>query len=79
MKLITTALALILAISSLSSCAVVPDNMGEKVSKPLEYLQNTYYRLTNDKKLNIVSVGGSVTDGYGATDQNTKSWRYLTT
>jgi lysophospholipase L1-like esterase len=79
MKLFTTALALILAISSLSSCAAVPDNMGEKASKPLEYLQNTYYRLTNDKKLNIVYVGGSVTDGYGASDQNTKSWRHLTT
>ncbi len=37
-------------------------------------LCNTYAKLTEDKALNIVYIGGSVTDGYGASDQNTKSW-----
>ncbi len=43
------------------------------------YLNNTYYKLTKDKSLNIVYMGGSVTSGYGASDQNTKSWRAYTT
>ncbi len=44
-----------------------------------KYLGNTYYKLTNDKSLNIAFAGGSVTDGYGSSDQSTKSWAYLTT
>lgn len=44
-------------------------------------LQNTYYRLMVDKKLNVAYLGGSVTSGVGlsAVDLNTKSWRGLTT
>ena len=44
-------------------------------------LQNTYYRLMVDKKLNVAYLGGSVTSGVGlsAADLNTKSWRGLTT
>jgi len=42
-------------------------------------MDNTYYKLNNDKKLNITYLGGSVTSGHGATDPETKSWRGLTT
>lgn len=42
-------------------------------------LQNTYYKLMSDKKLNIAYFGGSVTFGTGATNPETKSWRAITT
>ncbi len=82
MKLLTILLAI-----ALTSMNLISSNLGlfgsndqaPKDYEPLEYLQNTYYRLTNDKELNIVYVGGSVTDGYGSSNQNTKSWRHLTT
>ena len=38
-------------------------------------LANTYSKLTNDKKLNIVYYGGSVTHGTGASDPEKYSWR----
>lgn len=40
-------------------------------------LANTYKRLTEDKELNVVYYGGSVTNGYGASNSDTKSWRAL--
>jgi lysophospholipase L1-like esterase len=43
------------------------------------YLTNTYYKLTQDKKLNIAYIGGSVTDGYGSSSQATMSWAFKTT
>lgn len=43
------------------------------------YLSNTYYKLTTDKKLNVAFLGGSVTDGYGSTNQSTKSWVFHVT
>lgn len=44
-------------------------------------LQNTYHRLIVNKKLNVAYLGGSVTSGVGISvgEQNTKSWRGLTT
>ncbi len=45
----------------------------------LKYLSNTYYKLTTDKKLNVAFLGGSVTDGYGSTNQSTKSWVFHVT
>lgn len=42
-------------------------------------MDNTYYKLTKDKKLNITYLGGSVTSGHGASDVETTSWRGLTT
>ncbi len=54
------------------------NNESEDTSM-FEYLNNTYYKLTEDKELKVVYIGGSVTSGYGATDQNTKSWRALIT
>jgi len=41
-------------------------------------LSNSYHKLTTDKKLNVAYIGGSVTNGTGASDENTKSWRGLT-
>lgn len=46
---------------------------------PLTFLKNTYYNLTVKKELTVGYLGGSVTSGYGASDQETKSWRGLTT
>lgn len=40
-------------------------------------LGNTYNKLTSNKKLKVVYFGGSVTVGYGASNQDTKSWRAL--
>ena len=40
-------------------------------------LANTYSKLTKDKKLKVVYFGGSVTVGYGASNQDTKSWRAM--
>ncbi|MEE1314140.1 MAG: GDSL-type esterase/lipase family protein [Faecalimonas sp.] len=40
-------------------------------------LANTYKKLTEDKELNIVYLGGSVTAGYGSSNQDSYSWRAL--
>ena len=45
----------------------------------MDRLNNTYYQLKVAKKLNVAYLGGSVTDGYGSTSKDTKSWRALTT
>jgi len=42
-------------------------------------LENTLYKLTKEKKLNVAYFGGSVTEGAGASDQSKYSWRALTT
>ena len=41
-------------------------------------LENTYQKLTEDKKLNIVYYGSSVTSGYGADNPDKDSWRAMT-
>ncbi len=42
-------------------------------------LNNTYYKLNVEKKLNVTFTGGSETTGYGASDPETTSWRGLVT
>lgn len=42
-------------------------------------LDNTFYKLTHDKKLTIGYFGGSITEGAGASNQSKTSWRALTT
>ena len=42
-------------------------------------LNNTYARLTEDKKLTVAYIGGSITAGASASDAATKSYRPLTT
>lgn len=44
-----------------------------------EFLDNTFYKLTNEKKINVAYFGGSITYGTGATNPATDSWRALTT
>ncbi len=40
-------------------------------------LTNTYKKLTEDKELNVVYFGGSVTNGYGSSNSEKYSWRAL--
>lgn len=47
--------------------------------KVTKSLNNTHYKLTVDKKLTVGYIGGSVTVGVGASNQNQTSWRALTT
>ena len=42
-------------------------------------LNNTAYKLKNDKKLRIVFFGGSITDGTGSSDHEKTGYRALTT
>lgn len=42
-------------------------------------LDNTYYKLTADKELNITFMGGSVVSGHGASNADTTSWRGIAT
>ncbi len=44
-----------------------------------EILDNTFYKLTNEKRINVAYFGGSITYGTGATNPATDSWRALTT
>lgn len=48
-------------------------------AKVVQSLNNTYYKLTVEKKLTVGYIGGSVTVGEGATDVNQTCWRALTT
>ncbi len=41
-------------------------------------LYNTYYKLTNENKLNVVYFGSSVSSGYGSDDSEKSSMRALT-
>lgn len=47
--------------------------------KVVKSLQNSAYKLAKEKKLTVGYIGGSVTVGVGSSDQNTRSWRALTT
>lgn len=47
------------------------------VNHSFKYLENTYYKLTVDKYLTVGFLGGSVTDGYGASNQAKKAWPRL--
>lgn len=40
-------------------------------------ISNTFKKLENDNELNIVFFGGSVTDGYGSSNMDEKSWRAI--
>ncbi len=55
------------------------DEIIEETDEVFKYLSNTYYKLNTDKKLNVAFLGGSVTDGYGSSDQSTKSWVFQVT
>ena len=56
---------------------VIPEVNGER-SKYINYrtpVTNVFKKLSQENKANIVFLGGSVTDGYGASSQNETSWR----
>ena len=42
-------------------------------------LSNTYKKMKNGESVKVVYFGGSVTNGYGASDESKYSWRALTT
>ena len=44
-----------------------------------KYLENTYYKLVCENKLNVAYFGGSITFGAAASDRDKTSWRALTT
>lgn len=44
-----------------------------------KYLENTYYKLAYESKLNVAYFGGSITFGAAASDKDKTSWRALTT
>lgn len=55
-------------------------NDGNEYADYINYrkpLTNTYKKLTEDKKLNVVYYGGSVTAGYGSSNAEQYSWRAL--
>lgn len=54
-----------------SSCAAVTDT-GKT-------FDNLRYKLSNDKKVSIAYLGGSITQGQGASNRAVTSWRPLTT
>lgn len=47
------------------------------VEHEFKYLENTYYKLINKQPVAVAFLGGSVTDGYGATNQTEKAWPRL--
>ncbi len=83
MKIRTLILTALLVFTQLTACTNTnsPENTktpeeGEEQMTEIktEALSNTYYKLTNDKQLTIAYIGGSVTDGYGASDQTKHAW-----
>lgn len=54
------------------------ENIKEEEKETATVLSNTYYRLTVDKELNVAYLGGSITQGSGATEYS-KNWVALTT
>ncbi len=85
MRLFATIVSIILILSSFASCGgptlggQTDDEIIMETDEVFKYLSNTYYKITTDKKLNVAFLGGSVTDGYGSTDQSTKSWVFHVT
>lgn len=71
-KMLSIVLVLILVFSCLVVCPVSAENGIELI--------NSLYRLKNvdNEKFTIGYIGGSVTNGTGASDENNTSWRGLT-
>lgn len=96
-KLTALILAAALALTPLTACTNAKKNVESKneskiqntekedtmnVKQERSALANSYYKLIKDKELTIAYIGGSVTDGYGSSDQSQNSWaailgRYL--
>lgn len=63
------------AVMLISGCGSITDGGREEAAT---VLSNTYYRLTVDKELNVAYLGGSITQGSGATKYE-NNWVALTT
>ena len=83
MKKVLRYLLLFLFIVCLFGCVQNTDKKGDSANmsgnenKNITKLSNTYYKLTEDKELNIVFIGGSVTEGMGSTNAKATSWPAL--
>ncbi len=60
-----------------SSDTVNTETPTKYINYKFEYLANTYAKLTQDKKLNVAFMGGSVTDGTGASNPKNDGWPRL--
>ena len=76
-KIIIFIIALLMSLTGCNS-GVVEDNNNNAEKETATVLSNTYYRLTVDKELNVAYLGGSITQGSGATEYS-KNWVALTT
>ena len=84
MRFVAVILSFVFCFLGLVACGVPEladqtDYEAIQEDEMFKYLSNTYYKLTTDKKLNVAFLGGSVTDGYGSTNQSTKSWVFHVT
>ena len=65
------------------ACVIILGGFGMSSVSAAQYdtspLQNTFYKLKTEKKLEIRYIGGSVTGGHGASNSDSTSWRALTT
>jgi lysophospholipase L1-like esterase len=57
-----------------SNSSSKPEEEIKYIDYDFKYLNNTYYKLINDKKLTVAFIGGSVTEGTGAKNPTTDSW-----
>ncbi len=79
-RVLCSALTVLLIIMLMAPCAAAAPQKLNAFEKYIQYrdpLTHTYKCLTEDKELNVVYFGGSVTAGYGSTDGNHYSWRAL--
>lgn len=79
MRLLAAVISFTLIFANFTACESMIGVKNEQIEEEdavFKYLSNTYYKLTVDKKLTMAFMGGSVTDGYGSTDQTSKSWVY---
>lgn len=71
-KILSVLLACVIILGGFGMCSV---SAAQYDSSPL---QNTFYKLKTEKKLEIRYIGGSVTGGHGSSSDS-KTWRALTT
>ncbi len=70
-KILSIILSLALCVTAASFCTA---SVSADAAQSL--LPNVYAKMKNNEKIHIGYFGGSVTNGYGATSQSEKSWRY---
>ena len=77
-RVIFSALTVVLILLMTAPFVAAAPKTKDTYSKYINYrdpLTHTYKRLTEDKELNVVYFGGSVTAGYGSSDTSKYSWR----